>query len=416
MPLTDPQISLIQSSLPALREHGGTITSTFYSSLLSENPSLKNTFNLTHQRTASQPLALASVLAAYAEHITAPAALGPAVASINHRHASLGVTPAQYDVVGTYLLRAMSEVLGAALTPDLKAAWAAAYTDLAGMMIKAETDLYAHAQKETWAQGSEGDFRTCKLVSRNEEGEGVVSLRFWPVGWEGRTLPLYKPGQYVSVKVWIEDEGLEQIRQYTLSDSPGRAQKEGYRITPKKIGMVSGALHGLKVGDEVEVSFPRGVFFFEKEQELVQGGGEGPVVLVSAGIGVTPMVSILTSLLPGEQVGERKISWIHSHRSAPVLPFKNLVDGLRSQHPGLRSKVFVTGPVKDEKLGETVEGRITLDKLDKEQDLYVDDERTLYFLCGPAAFMESMGKGLKLLGVPESRIKAEVFGVGSPSI
>ncbi|KAG8627519.1 hypothetical protein KVT40_005002 [Elsinoe batatas] len=416
MPLTDSQISLVQSSLPVLRSHGPAVTKTFYSLLLNENPSLRNTFNITNQRTGTQPLALASVLAAYAEHITAPAALGPAVESINHRHASLGVTAGQYDVVGAYLLRAMGEELGGGFTEGLKGAWAAAYGELASMMIAAEGKLYEAAQRQRWTGSKEGDFRRCKVIEKVHEGGEVVSLRFWPVGWEGSELPTYRPGQYVSVKVKVEKEGVEQIRQYTLSDSPEKAKKQGYRITPKKIGMVSGVLHALEVGDEVELGFPRGVFFFGEEKELIQGQKEAPVVLISAGIGITPMVSILSSLLPGQEERDRRISWIHSSRSATDRPFQVLVDGLGKQHPKLRSNVFVTGPIKDEKVGEELEGRVQLEKLDKDEDLCLGDDKALYFLCGPDKFMGSIAKGLKSLGVSQERIKAEVFGVGNPTI
>ncbi|PSK60359.1 Glutathione synthetase [Elsinoe australis] len=445
MPLADDQVSLVQSSIPALEEHGTKITSTFYTTMLSENPSLRNIFNLTNQRTNSQPLALASVLAAYATHITNPSALAAPVEAINHRHVSLGVTAEQYNIVGTYLLRAMSEVLGAALTEELKGAWGAAYMELAGMMIKAEEAMYERSQKERWEQPSkavngeghagasketgsaEQHFRQCRVVKKEQEAEDVVSLRFWPKDWEGQELPRYKPGQYVSVRVWIEREGVYQIRQYTLSDAPERARKEGYRITPKRIGMVSEALHQLKKGDEVDLSFPVGVFFFEEEGKMKLGGDEGepaPLVLLSAGIGITPLLSILTSILPvaaaHEQTNgdkkERKISWIHSSKMANKRPFQNMLEGLGSQHPQLRSKIFVTGPQASEKAsGVNFAGRMDLTKLDGEKDLYLDDGKTQYYLCGPGAFMESVGKTLKEMGVSEDRIKAEVFGVGNPS-
>ncbi|PNS15704.1 hypothetical protein CAC42_4156 [Sphaceloma murrayae] len=419
MPLTTDQKTLITSSLPALQEHGATVTTSFYTTLLSENPSLRSTFNLTHQRTASQPFALASVLAAYARHITDPSVLGPAVEAINHRHVSLGVTAEQYSVVGTYLLRAMSEVLGQAFTEDLKGAWGAAYGDLASGMVKAEEELYTIAEREKWegSGAAEGHFRKCKVVEKVVEADDVVSLRFWPVGWEAAQLPSYKAGQYISVRVQVKREGLEQIRQYTLSDAPESATNIGYRITPKKIGMVSEVLHGLDVGDEVDISFPRGVFFYQDEDRVVldrRDQDAAPLVLISAGIGLTPMLSIMTSALSSSET--RKMSWIHSSRSWTRRPFEGGLHALAMQHSGLTMKTFVTGSRQDEKIsGGDFEGRFDLNKLDRSIDLHLDDDRTLYYLCGPQGFMESVGKMLKHEGVPGERIKAEMFGVGSPS-
>lgn len=134
MSLTKDQVSIIKATVPILKEHGNTITSTFYSTLIRENPSLNNVFNQTNQANNHQAAALAGSLYAYASYIDDMGVLSPAVEKICQKHASLYIRPEQYDLVGTYLLRAMGEVLGDALTPDILEAWKTAYYQLANIV------------------------------------------------------------------------------------------------------------------------------------------------------------------------------------------------------------------------------------------------------------------------------------------
>lgn len=134
MSLTPDQVKLIKATVPVLKEHGTTITTRFYETLLKENPSLNGIFNQTNQKNGHQAGALAGSLYAYASHIDDLGVLSPAVEKICHKHASMYVQPEHYDVVGTYLLRAMGDVLGAALTPELLEAWGQAYWQLANIV------------------------------------------------------------------------------------------------------------------------------------------------------------------------------------------------------------------------------------------------------------------------------------------
>jgi nitric oxide dioxygenase len=134
MSLTPDQVKLIKATVPVLKEHGNTITAHFYDLLLKENPSLNGIFNQTNQKTGHQAGALAGSLYAYASHIDDLGVLSPAVERICHKHASMYVQPEHYDVVGTYLLRAMGDVLGEALTPEILEAWGQAYWQLANIV------------------------------------------------------------------------------------------------------------------------------------------------------------------------------------------------------------------------------------------------------------------------------------------
>lgn len=134
MSLTTDQVKIIKATVPVLQEHGNAITKHFYATLLKENPDLNNVFNQANQLNGHQPAALATSLYAYATHIDDLGALSPAVEKICHKHASLYIRPEHYDIVGTYLLRAMGDILGDALTPEILEAWGQAYWQLANIV------------------------------------------------------------------------------------------------------------------------------------------------------------------------------------------------------------------------------------------------------------------------------------------
>lgn len=134
MSLTKEQVAIIKATVPILKEYGNQITTLFYGTLIKENPSLNDVFSRTNQVNNHQPAALAGSLYAYASHIDDLGALSPAVEKICQKHVSLYIRPEQYEIVGTYLLRAMGEVLGDALTPEILEAWKVAYFQLANIV------------------------------------------------------------------------------------------------------------------------------------------------------------------------------------------------------------------------------------------------------------------------------------------
>ncbi|KAF2678325.1 flavohemo protein [Lentithecium fluviatile CBS 122367] len=410
--LTPQQAAVIKATVPVLAEHGLTITSQFYANMLSAHPELRNIFNNTHQATGHQPRALAGALYAYAANIDDLGKLSPAVELICHKHASLAIKPEQYDIVGTHLLATMKAVLGDAATPDIMGAWGAAYWQLADIMIGKEKELYdATAYWREWQ-----DFR---IARKEKESEEITSFYFEPVDAELK-LPRFKPGQYVSVNLFVEDlqGGVWQARQYSLSDAPGKGylrisvkKEPGIEIgEPKHMthpGYLSNILHDKKnVGDVVQLTHPFGDFFFEEKEEK-----EGPVVLISAGVGLTCLTSILNTLV--ERGSSRPISWIHGARDSKVRAFRKHTDELAAKNANLKTLYFSSAPTENEVEGRDyhVKGQLRLDNISKDL-LFTDNEKTRYFVCGPTQFMLDTEAKLKSYGVPSDRISMELFGTG----
>lgn len=414
MSLTQEQVKIIRSTVPVLQAHGGAVTTSFYGTLLKEVPELKNIFNHTNQVNEHQAKALAGALYAYASHIDDLGALGPAVETICEKHASLYIRPEQYKVVGDYLLRAMGDVLGAALTPEILDAWGAAYWQLAHIMIKREDQIYQGEHE--WK-----DWRDFRIADKVRESDEIISFYLKPV--DRQSLPSFPPGQYISVLVDVPELHFHQPRQYSLSDAPN---PDYYRISVKRedglrsehpvdephLGYVSNLLHSHKqVGDVVQVSHPVGEFFLDLEQDR-----DVPIVLVSAGVGLTPMMSMLNSLVARNS--HQRISFIHGARTTSVQAFRKHIQDLVAQRSNITTSIFLSAP----KAGSDVEGvdfkhagRVSLSELDAKNELWLDDKRTKYFICGPSGFMVDMSAQLQQLGVEQARIKMELFGTGEIS-
>jgi nitric oxide dioxygenase len=411
--LTPTQVTTIKATVPVLAEHGLTITKKFYADMLSANPSLKNYFNNTHQATGHQPAALAAALHAYAANIDALGNLSPAVELICHKHASLYIQPEQYAVVGKHLLETLASVLGDAATPEILDAWGAAYWQLADLMIAKEAGLYESTTN--WK-----DWRDFRIAKKQEESEEITSFYLEPVE-QGFRLPVFKPGQYISVNIFVDEleGGVWQARQYSLSDAPGKGylrisvkREPGVEIgDPKSMshpGYLSNILHEKrKEGDVVRVSHPFGDFFFD--EKAVEK--DSPVVFISAGVGLTCLSSILNTLL--EQKTSRPISWIHVAKNSNTRAFKKHTDELAAKNDNFKTVYFSSAPKEGEVEGRDFHfrGRLDLDKVDK-KDLFADNDKTQYFVCGPPQFMVATSKKLMSFGVAEERIKMELFGTG----
>jgi len=141
--MTPEQIQIVKSTVPVLQVHGEEITRVFYRELLDAHPELNSMFNAENQKDGSQSRRLAGAILAYAGHVDRVAQLDGAVGKIAHTHVGLKVLPAQYPIVGEHLLGAIKIVLGEAATPEILEAWAAAYGQLAAIMIDREASLYS---------------------------------------------------------------------------------------------------------------------------------------------------------------------------------------------------------------------------------------------------------------------------------
>ncbi|KAE8381928.1 globin-like protein [Aspergillus bertholletiae] len=412
MPLSPEQIQLIKATVPVLQQHGTNITTVFYQNMLTAHPELNAVFNNANKVNGHQPRALAGALFAYAAHIDDLGALSPAVELICNKHASLYIQPDQYQIVGKFLLEAMGQVLGDALTPEILDAWATAYWQLADLMIGREAELYKQA--DGWT-----DFRHFRIAKKVPESSEITSFYLEPV--DGKPLPKFRPGQYISVQVFVDTLKFPQCRQYSLSDAP---RSDYYRISVKKEaglntsdpdapthpGYVSNILHAkINEGDVVKVSHPFGDFFLSDAET------SSPIVLIAAGVGLTPLTSILKTLTSNPpDAPQRKIHFIHGARSAATRAFKKDIDSLTEKYQDLHATFFETNPAAEEKQGEDYDyqGRVDIAKLDRSKDLFLDDATTEYYVCGPDSFMTGTRAALAAAGVSEDRIKLELFGTG----
>ncbi|KAL2151035.1 hypothetical protein VTH82DRAFT_6133 [Thermothelomyces myriococcoides] len=418
MSLTDDQINIVKATAPVLQQHGVTITKVFYENMLREVPELNNIFNSGNQATGKQQRALAGAVLAYATYIDDLDKLKDAVERIAHKHVSLQVTPEQYDIVGKYLIQAIGQVLGDAATPAIVDAWISAYDFLAKIFINREGEMYKANAADGWT-----GWRKFRIARKVPESSVITSFYLTPV--DGERLPKYLPGQYVSVRVPVPQlgEGRLQPRQYSLSEGPSPGG-EYYRISVKKEdgasesnvpGLISNLLHDkYNVGDEVEVSHPQGEFYVDPADTSKEGV---PAVLISAGVGATPVKAILDSLTTPGAV-RRPVSWIQSARSRAALPFAESVRQITREHNNVTANIFLRNLNPDDVLGvhyEFGDMRLDLAKLDKDSHLFLNDPRAEYFVCGPEPFMIDVRSTLTALGVDRSRIFLELFGTGGVS-
>jgi len=382
----------IDASVPVLKEHGVAITTHFYQSMFAAHPELKNIFNMGNQASGVQQQSLAAAVFAYAANYRNPDALTPVVERIVHKHASLGITAEHYPIVGKHLLDAIQAVLGAAATPDLLAAWGEAYGVLANVLIEAEKKLYATSGV------TPGELQTLVVKEVKQESDNVKS--FYLQTADGKSPGHFLPGQYISVAGTVD--GLRQLRQYSLSDSP---DQPWWRISVKRedetqpAGRISNWLHDdIKAGDTLQTSVAFGDF-----QPGIEG--EDPIVLLSAGVGITPMISVLNTLAARNP--NRRVVFAHAARHGGHHPLRADLRNARTKLKALTEVQFYETPKSGDQAGVDYQhtGRMSLGKLALDQ--FPDAN---IYICGPSGFMQEQWKSLVGAGIAPSRIHREVFG------
>ncbi|KAI0691064.1 globin-like protein [Cytidiella melzeri] len=422
-PLTDEQKKLVKDTVPILAQHGAEIARLFYRQMITENAMLKNMFNHSKQQRGDQAEALARAVYTYAAHIDDLTPLLPAIERLCHKHASLNVQPEQYAIVGKYLLGAITQVIGAdVFNAELYDAWGAAYWHLARLCFGREEQLYSDASWRGWKA-----FVVAKKVA---EAEDIVS--FYLESTNGEPLPTYKPGQYISVQKFIQELGYNQSRQYSLSGSPCPShfrisvrRDRGIQVTDPatggkidtsssgQLGWMSNLLHDkVNVGDTVELTSPFGDFFLDDDDSP----NDSPVVFLSAGVGITPLISMLHSALSGNHRRRKEVGWVQVVRSRATHAFHDEISHLLDTHKDVvvRQTVFYSNPEADAVRGRDYDfsGRMSVDRV-PEGTLYLAESTAQYFVCGPASFMRDICEGLLAKGVDYQRIHAEVFGQGA---
>jgi ferredoxin-NADP reductase/MOSC domain-containing protein YiiM len=239
-------------------------------------------------------------------------------------------------------------------------------------------------------------FRPLEVVGIRPEGSSVVSISLREPS--GDPLPPPRPGQYLTVRLQPNQHERSVLRSYSLSGPPGAG---GYRISVKRErdGVGSGYLHTrIAVGDLLEVAAPRGTFLLDST--------DAPVLLISAGIGATPVLAMLHALAAAHS--SREIWWLHGARSGRDHAFAAEARALLATLPNVHSHIRYSRPGPDDLPGRDFDGtgRVTAALL---AELAPPRDAEAY-VCGPAAFMDEISAGLAAIGVEAAHIHTEPFG------
>ncbi|AHL74629.1 dihydropteridine reductase [Stutzerimonas stutzeri] len=384
------QRALIKATVPLLETGGEALTQHFYKVMLAEHPEVRPLFNQAHQASGDQPRALANGVLMYAKHIDRLDQLGGLVSQVVNKHVALQVLPEHYPIVGSCLLRAIREVLGEEIaTDEVIDAWAAAYGQLADILIGTEEQLYSATAD---APGGWRGARTFRIARKVVESAEIVSFYLEPE--DGGAVFTHKPGQYIGLRLQVD--GQEIRRNYSLSAaSNGR----DYRISVKREpgGVASNALHRMEEGQSLELFAPAGEFTLQPSDK--------PLVLISGGVGITPTLAMLEEAI----TTDRPIHFIHCARNAASHAFRQTIDAMAERHGHLKRFYCYDEHQGDDNHPDAI-GLMTEERLD--DWLPADRDLDAYFL-GPKPFMAAIRRQLRALGVPEQQTRFEFFGPAS---
>jgi nitric oxide dioxygenase len=391
--LSDRSRPVIEATLPVIADHIEDIATRFYAHLFGEHPELLDgTFNRGNQAEKTQQMALAGSVAVFASSLVkVPEQLPEHLLNrIAHKHASLGITPAQYDVVHDNLFWAIVDVLGDAVTPEVAAAWDEVYWLMAYALINQERGLYS-------ARGvrPETVWREWEVAERIQETEDVVTFRMRRT--DDRLVKTSLPGQYVTVQVPMPD-GVRQPRQYSLTraDDGEHRQFSVKRVKGegKPDGEVSNFLFDrVQVGERLTMSLPFG--------DVVLDDSGRPVVFASAGIGVTPMAGMLSHLATAGS--HLPITLLHADTDeASFALHRQVLDDI-GKLPGASAHVWYERGAESSLPLDVHAGVMNLDDVKLPAD-------AIYYLCGPLPFMQGIRSALIEQDVAPRDIQYEVFG------
>lgn len=392
-PLSEETIAIVKATVPALEAHGLAIVTEMYSRMF-QNPEIRDLFNQSHHGdSGSQPRALTGAILAYASNIENLAALAPAVERIAQKHVGLQILPEHYPHVGEALLGAIKAVLGDAATDEVLAAWGEAYWFLANVLIAREKGIYTEQKETTGGWNGWRDFRVDEVI---RESSVITSFILRPV--DGGPVMPHRAGQYLTF--WLEIPGHPPVkRNYSISSA---ANGKTYRISVKREpqGLASGWLHDeAKPGTILKVAAPAGEFFIDEHPQR-------PVVLLSGGVGLTPMVAMLEALV--ESGADVPVHYIHGTHDKDTHAMRDHVRSLVSKGKEMRATDFHQAPLPDEVEGRDYDaaGIITDEWLVANTPLADAD----YYICGPRPFLRHAVSALSLGGVPSGQIHYEFFG------
>jgi len=246
-------------------------------------------------------------------------------------------------------------------------------------------------------------FRPLRVIATKKESADVRTIEL--ASPDASPLPAPAPGQYLVLRIATGRNASPIIRCYSLSGNPDAGT---YRISAKRElnGLGSAYLHDqLSAGDMLEVSSPRGSF-------TLSANVATPLVLISAGIGATPVLAMLYSVLKGPQ-GKTPIWWIHGARDGLHHSFASETRALLDAEPAVRRCIVYSRPRSDDEIGRDFDevGHVDLKLLEKLNVL----KNANFYLCGPVGFLASLREELRDWGVADQLIHIETFGTALQS-
>ncbi|PRY66268.1 nitric oxide dioxygenase [Vreelandella songnenensis] len=380
--LTQAQEQTIAATAPVVAEHLNTITARFYPLMFERYPQVMPLFNQTHQQDGGQPRALAGSILAYVGVRQNPETARQIMETVVNKHVSLDIQPEHYPIVGECLMAAIGEVLGDAVTPEIADAWGALYQELADLLIDLEATRYQEFEQQPGGWRSTRRFR---IADTRQESRVIRSFILEPE--DGGPVADYTPGQYIGVKLCIDGEPV--FRHYSLSDVPnGRTYRLSIKREPQ--GVASRYFHDqLTVGDTIELLPPAG--------ELTLQAGDEPLLLISGGIGQTPLLPIAKQALSQG----RRVTYLHAAIDMDSRAFADTLDELAASYPEQLTAITVyeQGGQGDH------QGRINQALLAE----YLMPDTRCYFV-GPHGFMAAINHSLERLGVAQTHRHFEHFG------
>lgn len=392
--LSNETIEIIKATAAVVAPHALEITKTFYPLMFKNNPEVLQFFNKSNQAGGSQPEALANAVVAYASNIDRLGNLSQAVELIAHKHCGLEVLPEHYAIVEKNLLLAIGQVLGAVLTPEITQAWADAVHALSTVLINREEQLYAQAAARS------GGFRTWKdfrIVEKQTIADRTTYLKFKPADGSEQHFD-FTAGQFVTLLFPNGDTPAK--RHYTVVSAPGAdhlaiaVRRVPPRIASVPAGLVSNAIaDSFEVGQIVKLMPPFGSFA-SKASELATQNKH--VLVLSAGIGITPMQAFLREL---KEAGCTKVVSVHQDHQHSSHAFADCHQ--LAHHSFVRYTTEDTPTFPQGRIG-AAELRLVFDVTQ------LDPQQTVVFCCGPPGFMTDFSQHVKELGV--KTFHAEFFG------
>jgi ferredoxin-NADP reductase/MOSC domain-containing protein YiiM len=280
--------------------------------------------------------------------------------------------------------------------PALSKGWQSSFQAILQQDLRSKTTvgnpgLADEEQAPAWP-----GFRQMRVAGIHKESDSVTSFVLAPI--DGLLLPICQAGQFVVLQLLVDPGKPPVLRSYSLSDLPAA---DHFRISVKS------ELHGIgssflcnraREGDVLDVSAPRGSFTIRP--------GQNPVVLLSAGVGATPVMSMLHSL--AAEKSQREIWWVYGARNRDEHPFAEESRSLLKQLFRGRGYIMYSRPCATDKVGADFDapGHIDAPVLEKIGVSQGSD----FYLCGPTSFLQSMRDGLRSWGVPTGNVHTEIFG------